>query len=353
MSGRATTAACALAAALAACGSDPALDDADQAWASTVARWQTIAPITAAVVADVSAGTSCDAPIFEHAPDQVVATGSTFKLYVLAAVAELVADGRLAWDTPVTLDAGHLVPGRECTDIPTLPHCRGAGATMTVAELAAYMVKLSDNSATDHLLALVGGAPTIEALLGLLGHSAVARNQPLLATRQMFALKLFDWPALADAYLGEPTVAARRAFLDEELAALDPFDVWLTEGTAWVSTGPRAIDTIEWFSSPRDLCVGLLTLRAQLEADASGTLAEILTFEGADAQRIDPDVWPFVGFKGGSEPGVRSSAVLARHRSGRWIAVTMGFNDPDAMPDFDASVATEVLDVLPLVDAAL
>ena len=45
---------------------------------------------------------------------------------------------------------------------------------------------------------------------------------------------------------------------------------------------------------------------------------------------IDPLAFPYIGFKGGSEPGVLNLAWLVRDSSERWRFVSFGYNDPGA-----------------------
>jgi hypothetical protein len=43
----------------------------------------------------------------------------------------------------------------------------------------------------------------------------------------------------------------------------------------------------------------------------------------------DQKAYQYVGFKGGSEPGVMNLTwLLQRKRDGKWLFLTIGFNDP-------------------------
>ena len=64
-----------------------------------------------------------------------------------------------------------------------------AGKTFTLREFAEKMISVSDNTATDHLLAFVG-RQAVEETVKASGNAAAARNVPFLSTRDVFALKL-------------------------------------------------------------------------------------------------------------------------------------------------------------------
>jgi hypothetical protein len=43
--------------------------------------------------------------------------------------------------------------------------------------------------------------------------------------------------------------------------------------------------------------------------------------------------WRYIGFKGGSEPGVITLSWLLQDRTGKWHVVTLSWNNPDAAVD--------------------
>lgn len=72
-----------------------------------------------------------------------------FKLYVLGALVEAVSTGRITWDDPVTIrGALDSLGGPTAQEEP--------GPRLPVRELATRMTAVSDNTATDHLMDLVG-----------------------------------------------------------------------------------------------------------------------------------------------------------------------------------------------------
>lgn len=75
---------------------------------------------------------------------------SVFKLYVLGALVEAVDGGGITWDDPVTV-RDELVSLGEGPMAEVEP-----GTTLPVRQLALWMIRESDNTATDHLMDIVG-----------------------------------------------------------------------------------------------------------------------------------------------------------------------------------------------------
>src|SRR5690349_16830375 len=151
--------------------------------------------------------------------------GSAFKLYVLSALAQSVEQGRLAWDQTVPLnETWKSLPSGVLQDKP-------AGTPYTLRQYADYMISISDNTAADHLIHIVG-RDRVE-------RPAPAADVPFLTTRELFVLKGFHYPAVADAYLYLP-----QGLRPYALPALDA--VPRDQITPW--TQPEQIDQIEWFA---------------------------------------------------------------------------------------------------------
>ena len=110
--------------------------------------------------------------------DTPLAIGSTFKLYVLAALVKR----QVAWDKVVKLDAQHKsLPSGEMQTWPD-------GSPVTVHTLALKMISISDNTAADTLLHLAG-REQVEMLLPKVGMKNPQANVPFLSTRELFQLK--------------------------------------------------------------------------------------------------------------------------------------------------------------------
>jgi hypothetical protein len=240
-------------------------------------------------------------------PDQELAIGSAFKLYVLGTLDAQIAAGKHRWDQVVPLGL-HSLPSGQLQSWPL-------GSPLTLQTLAAMMISISDNTAADQLLHTLGPSQ-VEAMQTAMGHAHPGRNQPFLTTAEMFQLKYGD-PDRRAAYLAAATVA-RRALLAKLPVSVD--QAALTGFTS----APRDVDTLEWFASAGDLCAALAWFQPAAHATARSLLA------------INPGLptltsrWDYVGYKGGSEPGVLSGSFLLRSSKGRWFTVSGIWNNPAA-----------------------
>lgn len=243
--------------------------------------------------------------------DTRYAIGSAFKLVILAELVRLTSKGERKWDDLVTLDGGMLPGGGYAT--------KPKGTQVSLRELATQMISISDNSATDILLHHLG-RQKVEAMMPVLGIADPARNRPFLGALDMFRLK--GVAGLADRYL-KLDEAGRRAMLDGEVAGIPPI---LIDITSFQTKTPKMIDTFEWFESPNDLVRVMDWLRRNTEGPAGADARAILSRNpglGADAR----GKWQWVGFKGGSEPGVMNLTYLLQAKSGDWYAITASWND--------------------------
>ncbi|HEY4321545.1 MAG TPA: serine hydrolase [Gemmatimonadales bacterium] len=248
--------------------------------------------------------------------------GSAFKLYVLAELLREIAAGKRHWNEVVTLDpAIRSLPSGVLQTWPT-------GTPMTVQALASMMISQSDNTAADWLLHLVG-REKVEAIMAPAGNSHASRNMPFLSTREMFGLKSAAGADARADYLTGNTAVRRAA-----LARVDaiPYAQIAPE----YAGGPVEIDSIEWFASAADLGRTLLWLRDQSTSGAPATARGILAINPATLWA--PDAWSYVGFKGGSEPGVLSLNYLLQRADGRWFVLTGTWNNPAKAVD-DVSFA--------------
>lgn len=252
------------------------------------------------VTAEIT-GDGC-AAISDQGGDDLMPLGSVFKLYVLGAVVDAVEGGTLTWDAPVTIrDELDSLPSGTTQDEP-------AGTQLPVRELATRMISVSDNTATDHLIDLVG-RDAVEAALAAYGHATPAATLPFVTTRELFVLKFPPGDLLAR-YV-EASIEERRTILVEEVATAP-----LPDPAAVATTTPVAIDEAEWFASPLDIC------RALARLSRSSDALEILA--------VNPGVpapagrWTYLGFKGGSEPGVLAVAWLVEDAAGRRFALAGG-----------------------------
>jgi beta-lactamase class A len=196
------------------------------------------------------------------------------------------------------------------------------------------MISVSDNTAADHLLALVGRTAA-EDTVKASGHATPALLQPFLSTREAFALKLLASPDERKAY-----VAADLAHKRVLLGAYARRDVAPAIAQAASFKEPISIDTIEWFASAEDLCKVMVDLHARAEVEATAPVASILSKNPGVPD--ENKQYSYIGFKGGGEPGVLNATwLLQRARDGKWLVLTAGFNDPvSAIDELKALAAT-------------
>lgn len=252
-------------------------------------------------------------PVIARNADMPLALGSAFKLYVLAALAEDVKAGRRKW-SDVTALTEKSYPSGQLQNWPK-------GAPVTLHTLASLMISISDNTATDQLIKELG-TQRILKLMKDSGHSNPSANDPFLTTRQLFILKAGDAATLADWRSGD---ARKRAILDmvqtaSEAPSLDVIN-------AAFAGGPKALD-IEWFAAPSDLA----KLFAHMRRTADAKVFDIMAINPAATGAVK-DTWRYVGFKGGSEPGVMNLTWLLTDQTGRDWVLTIGWNNPAAVVD--------------------
>lgn len=257
-------------------------------------------------------------PVIARNPGTPLALGSAFKLYVLAALAEDVKAGRRKW-SDVALLTEKSYPSGQLQDWPE-------GAPVTLHTLASLMIAISDNTATDQLIAVLGPERILKAMKDS-GHAEPGRNDPFLTTRQFFELKAAD-PALREAW---PTGArpadraGRRAVLSRLGARGGATD--LDRINAAFGNGPRAL-AVEWSASPADLA----GLYAHMRRTADPQAFKIMAINPSATDAIKAN-WQAIGYKGGSEPGVINLTWLLTDKAGRDWMLTLGWNNPDAVVD--------------------
>ncbi|MDB9524560.1 serine hydrolase [Oscillatoria sp. CS-180] len=228
--------------------------------------------------------------------DVPLAIGSAFKLAVLAALQNRIQAGELSWDTVVGLQpAWKSLPSGMLQDWP-------AGTALTLDTLATLMIAISDNTATDALIDIVG-RETLEAL--------TPRNQPFLTTRDFFALKN---PANAD-WLER----YRQGNLSEKRQVLEATPTLPLPQESLFAGNPVSLD-VEWFFTGQELCQ-LMEQVAPLSA-----------------MRVNPGVanpanWQSVAFKGGSEPGVLNLTTWLKDSADNTYCIVTTWNNADQALD--------------------
>ncbi|MBX3318101.1 MAG: serine hydrolase [Phycisphaeraceae bacterium] len=264
------------------------------------------------------------APLASVNPGARLAIGSTFKLYVLGALAEEVRDGRRRWDEPLAIrDAWKSLPSGEMQLDPE-------GTEHPLSEHALKMISISDNTATDHLVLLLGRERVEAFMVGLNGDPA--RNTPLLTTRDMFAMKLGADRTLADRYIASD-VAARRAMLAEggEVGSAVPS---MIAAAMWKA--PAWIDTLEWFATAEECGRLIVAVDALSKTPQNEPVSKAL--RANPGIPFDRSIWSSIAYKGGSEPGVLNLTWLVDRADGARFVLSVGWNDPKAEVDLNTLI---------------
>lgn len=257
-------------------------------------------------------------------PDARLAVGSTFKLYVLGALAQKIQSGSATWDQKLALrDDWKSLPSGVMQHDP-------AGTEHSLSEYALKMISISDNTATDHLILFVGREP-IEAFMATI-NADPARTTPFLTTRDMFAMKLGDDRTLAERYLAAD-VPARRAMLAEggEVATTTPS---MVAAAFWKA--PMWIDTLEWFATAEECCRAIAAVDALAQTPDNAPAG--LAIRANPGIGFDRAVWKSIAFKGGSEPGVMNLTWLVDRADGARFVLSIGWNDTKADVKHDALI---------------
>jgi len=286
-------------------------------WAAVDRQVQQAAPQTRLLVARITGG-GCQTV---NAVDATTPAplGSAFKLYVLDALARAIANGTVSWDQRLTLTSQ--LESLPSGDLATEP----AGTQVTVLQAAQDMISSSDNTAADLLLTLVGRT-AVESAAAASGMADPALDTPFLTTRELFVLKLDDWPALAGRYLALDA-AGRQAMLTGTLDRVPRSALTVAAEKAW--TQPRDISTLEWFASPADICRVYASLASLSRQPGLAPVASILEINNGSLA-LDPRQWSTTWFKGGSEPGVVTLNYLATTRTGQSYVVSVLAASPSA-----------------------
>ncbi|NEQ96153.1 MAG: serine hydrolase [Cyanothece sp. SIO2G6] len=222
-------------------------------------------------------------------PDMPVAVASAFKLAVLVALKQQIDNGTLSWDTVVELrPEWKSLRSGILQDWPD-------GSQVTIDTLATLMMFISDNTAADALIQIIG-RDSIAAL--------AQRNRPFLTTKEVFTLKDTANTALLKRYQ-EGNALARQQVLVELGDRPVPDENRL-------ANAPINLEA-EWWFTPRELC------------------RLIETVADLPAMQINPGVanrnaWKQIAFKGGSEPGVFNLTTWLQNQQGQTYCVAASWN---------------------------
>lgn len=283
----------------------PAYDTAPADWDGFDRALTMLARDTGYVLAEI--GDDGLRVIRERNPGRLANVASVHKLYTLGELCRQVEAGKVAWDDTMLLQEKLKVGGSG-----ELQHV-AAGTTLTLRELAEKMISVSDNTATDHLLSLLGRG-NIEAVLPVMGHSNPAAALPFMSVREVFALMGTKDASIPAAWRAAD-LEGRRGMLAKEL--LDP-------GELVYGAKPRNIDIAGWYMSPMDMAQAITHLKGKFESKGLEPLSDILRAPAPYPRKG----WKDMYFKGGSTTGVLAGAWLLQDQDGKWYAWCVAANDP-------------------------
>lgn len=226
-----------------------------------------------------------------------LAVGSAFKLAILAALQDQINAGEHTWDEVVTLDPSwKSLPSGMLQDWPE-------DSPLTLHTLATLMISLSDNTATDALLNIVGRDAVEEY---------TARNQPFLTTQEAFKLKATPNADLLTRYRAGDEAEKRQVLADLADVPLPAPADFPTEPTL----------AVEWYFTAYELC----DLMAQVQT------LELMTVNPGPGI-TDPAAWARIAYKGGSELGVLNLTYWLEREDSTATCVVVTQNRSDTAID--------------------
>jgi hypothetical protein len=280
-------------------------------WGEVDAEMESIGGFGAIHVAHITDG-NCET-LHASGMTDPMPLGSAFKLWVLAALAEDTGSGALAWGQLVTVQERLIsLPSGTLQNEPV-------GSEHTLLDVATLMISISDNTATDHIVDLLG-RERIESRMRSIDAEMADANTPLMTTRDLFLIKgTSPQPDFVDGWADLNTDERRAALQSISGRSLADFVMW-----------PRArwIESFEWYATGDQLCRTWVALDEA--GDAQPELDVILgTNPGVP---LDSEHWARVWYKGGSEPGVLALSWLLVDNEGERYALSIQsislFSDP-------------------------
>lgn len=293
-------------------------DDHARNLSQSVTQFGTLSSSPALLVARIGSNDQCT-PIVQTNATSLRATGSIFKLWIMGAVARAVATGPITTDQMVPMVAAKLALAGVINSEPL-------NTPFPVSDLAALMIGISDNTATDLLHGLVG-RNLIDHVINDYGVTQPLVLTPLLGISEQFSL-YFSFPlATAMSYVNG-TEAFQANFLQTQIAPLLP-----VTGGAYANASILTSGT--WRATPMDICAAFAHLRRLPQgSDAMDLVNHVMG--SATAQPDVRNYWDRVWYKGGSLSSGAGFVVLTH----AWMLENTG-QDPYvvvAMSNSDASV---------------
>jgi hypothetical protein len=231
-------------------------------------------------------------PIVEHKSTVMRSTGSIFKEWVLGGLGQAINDGVVSPTLQMPLVASEVIRGSPLSSEPL-------GTMFPLVDMAALMIGISENSATDHVHEVVGRA-RLEAILTQFNHSKPELMTPFLSTNEQF--NLFTRVSLADALAyRDGTEQYQRNYLNNVLVPFGP-------ATGSQLNTAMFIDGA-WQASAMDVCAAMAGMR-QLNDRSPGFKVIDQAFSTAIVFPFVRNRWERVWFKAGGLGSAEAQNVL-------------------------------------------
>lgn len=242
--------------------------------------------------------------------DIKIPMASGFKLYVLWAIYNAIQNKNLSWTQiqPIVEEWKSIPAGV----MQTWP----SGKEVSIQEYAEKMISISDNTATDHLIHILGRDAIIQSMTKM-GNKFIKFNTPFLFTSELFKLKYILPKTEIAKYLNADSIN-RLNILDNKISKLSLKDAF-SNGVN-IDT-PAYIDDLEWFASTNDLCSAMQWLQKTNNAQIFNILSinTPLITVGKD--------WKYAGHKSGSETGVLTKTYLLQNKQEKWACFSIAWNN--------------------------
>jgi hypothetical protein len=298
-------------------------------------KFQTLSGQSSILVAQIDDNGICQ-PLFERNSNQLRATASIFKIFILAATANAWLSGDIELEQLITLVSSELALGGTINSEPL-------GTQFTLLEIATLMLGISDNTATDLLHETIGRS-FINQTINSLGLSQPQALTPLLGISEQFHL-FFSFPLSTALSYVNGSEAFQADFVVNQIEPLGPLTTFPFNNESIFIDG-------SWKASPMDICQTFAYLRDLPEGSDALHLADTALGAGA-AQPEIRNFWDRVWYKGGSlESGVNGLLVLTHawmlERQGQnpYVVIGMANNPTGNINVFDVqSVLGRILEL--------
>lgn len=241
-----------------------------------------------------------------------MAIGSEFKLYVLNDLVHQINDKKTSWTNELAIQEEYKsLPSGKLQD-------EANGKKFSIKQMAELMISISDNTATDHLMAFLGQESIIKSLNGL--NSFINLNSPFLSTMDLFRIKTLGDHEVEN-YL-KLNANAKSLFLKDLGKKLDRNQT-LKLLEKWEK--PKDILKTEWFGTTQDVCKVMESLQKKSVQDS--TIIDILSKNVPFIDVTDSPYFKYLGYKGGSEPGVLTMTFLIQSKNDSWGCLSVAYND--------------------------